>query len=114
MDEEAYYLSQIPKPQPTKLGAMKVSAVLNRVIQQKGYAAVQSTELLSEAWAHAVGPELAAMSRPGKIERGNLLVHVHNKVVLMELEFQKAKILRTLQTRLPEFSIQKLTIRSGQ
>jgi hypothetical protein len=111
MDEEAYYLSQIPKPLPTRLGATKVSALLNRVIQQKGYAAVQSTELLQEAWSEAVGPDLRGQTRIGKVARGSLLVFVPNKVVQMELEFAKPKILKVLQQRIPEFQIQRLTIR---
>jgi len=111
MDDEAYYLSQIPKPEPTRIGAKKISTVLNRVIQQKGYAAVQSGDLLRDAWAEAVGAELAGQSRVGKVERGALQIFVSNQVLMTELEFLKPTALRKLQSRLPEFSIRSLRIR---
>lgn len=111
MDEESYYLSQIPKPKPTPLGAAKVSAILQRVIQQRGYAAVQSAELLHEAWRDAVGPELSHRTRIGHVSRGGLQVFVPSPVVRTELEFRKSEILRFLQTRLPDFRIVRLTIR---
>ena len=111
MDEEAYYLSQIPKPQPTRLGATKVSSLLQRVIQQRGYAAVQSADLLRDAWREAVGSDLAVQTRIGNVSRGSLIVFVPSPVVRTELEFRKATVLRQLQTRLPEFGIHRLTIR---
>lgn len=111
MDEEEYYLSQIPKPQPTRLGATKISSLLQRVIQQRGYAAVQSAETLREAWREAVGSDLAGQTRIGNVSRGTLLVFVPSPVVRTELEFRKASVLRNLQSRLPEFGIQRLTIR---
>lgn len=111
MDDEEYYLSQIPKPQPTRLGASKVSSLLHKVIQQRGYAAVQSTELLQSAWEKAVGTELCKQTRVGNIARGALLVFVPNKVVQMELEFRKMEALKSLQSQLPDFQIRRLTIR---
>jgi hypothetical protein len=33
MDDEEYFLSQIPKPQPTRLGATKIATLLQRVIR---------------------------------------------------------------------------------
>jgi hypothetical protein len=111
MDDEEYYLSQIPKPQPTRLGATKVSSLLARVIQQRGYAAVQSAELLRETWRSAVGEDMDGQTRIGNISRGALPVFVPNHVVRTELEFRKAEILRTLQSQLPDFRISRLTIR---
>jgi hypothetical protein len=111
MDDEEYYLSLIPKPLPTRLGATKVSALLQRVIQQRGYAAVQSADALREAWREAVGVDLANQTRVGNVSRGALQVFVPTPVVRTELEFRKAAVLRTLQTRLPDFRIMRLAIR---
>lgn len=114
MDDEEYYLSQIPKPQPTRLGATRIATLLQRVIQQRGYAAVQSADALSEAWLAAVGEELSGQTRLGKISRGALQVFVPNHVVRTELEFRVKEILRTLQDRLPDFGIHRLTIRADR
>jgi hypothetical protein len=111
MNDEEYYLSQIPKPLPTRLGASKVSSLLQRVIQQKGYAAVQSTNELLDVWNEAVGKDLIGQTRVGKVARGALQVFVPNQVIRTEVEFRKGTILRVLQARLPEFHIQRLTIR---
>jgi hypothetical protein len=111
MDEEEYYLSQIPKPLPTRLGATKVSTLIQKVIQQRGYAAVQAADALRDAWRDAVGEVLANQTRVGNVSRGALLVFVPNHVVRTELEFRKTDILRALQARLPDFRIVRLTIR---
>ena len=111
MDDEEYYLSQIPKPQPTRLGATKIATLLRRVIQQRGYAAVQSADLLKEAWLIAVGKDLSDQTRIGNVSRGALQVFVPNHVVRTELDFRTKEILRTLQDRLPDFRISRLTIR---
>ncbi|MCU0709206.1 MAG: DUF721 domain-containing protein [Pirellula sp.] len=111
MNDEEYYLSQIPKPLPTRLGASKVSSLLQRVIQQKGYAAVQSANELLDVWNEAVGKDLIGQTRVGKVSRGALQVFVPNQVIRTEVEFRKGTILRVLQSRLPEYQIQRLTIR---
>lgn len=111
MNDEEYYLSQIPKPLATRLGASKVSSLLQRVIQQRGYAAVQSGDQLLEAWNEAIGKDLVGQTRIGKVSRGALQVFVPNPVIRTEVEFRKGSILKSLQSRLPEFQIQRLTIR---
>jgi len=111
MDDDEYYLSQIPKPQPTRLGATKISTLLQRVIQQRGYAAVQAADVLKEAWIAAVGEDLSGHTRLGKVSRGALQVFVPNHVVKTELDFRAKEILRILQDRLPGFGIQRLTLR---
>jgi hypothetical protein len=111
MDDEEYFLSQIPKPQPTRLGATKIATLLKRVIQQRGYAAVQSADALKEAWVAAVGDDLSGKTRLGKVSRGALQVFVSNHVVKTELDFRVKEILRTLQDRLPDFGVQRLTVR---
>lgn len=111
MDDDEYYLSQIPKPQPPRIGATKVSSLLQRVIQQRGYAAVQSADSLRDAWREAIGDDLAGQTRVGKVAAGALQVFVPNQVVRTEVEFRKSAIVRALQTRFPEFQIHRLTIR---
>jgi hypothetical protein len=111
-DDETFYLSQIPKPLPSRSHAPKVSSIVNRVIQQRGYAAVQSNAALSDAWNEAVGPMLGPQTRIGKLERGTLFIFAADAIVMTELEFMKSQILKAMQRRLPEFGIRGLRIKN--
>jgi glycosyltransferase involved in cell wall biosynthesis len=84
--EEAYFLSQIPESTGSRFRASKISAVLRKVIQQKGYSAIQSADMLRNAWADAVGQSLASQTQVGKVERGQLTVLAANKVVASDLD----------------------------
>lgn len=110
--EEAYYLNQIPEKRGSKFQASKISSVVRKVIQQRGYSSVQSADQLRKAWAQIVGDHLAKHSTIGKIERGQLTVVAANKVVATELDYMKSQILRGFQEKLPEFSIRSIRVRS--
>ena len=70
--------------------------VVNRLIARRGYARVQQTDQIVEAWKQAVGEDLAEMSRPGNLRRGVLEVFAESSVVLQELTFAKPGILHSL------------------
>ena len=109
--EEAYHLSRVPKQQGSKLHATKVSSVLQKVIQQRGYAAVQSMDRLRSVWEEIVGSKLAGQTSVGKISRGQLAIAASNEVVATELQFMQSQILRGLKDKCPEFSIRGLKVR---
>jgi len=109
--EEAYYLNQIPAQRGSRLQATKISSVVRKVIQQKGYSAIQSADALRSAWTEIVGENLAQHTSIGKVERGQLTVVAANKVVATELDYMKSQILRRLKERLPEFSIRSIRVR---
>ena len=109
--EEKIWLSQIPKAQSSRMRAKTISSILDRLIVERGYAAEQSTQLIQEQWKLAVGEELFAQSRVGKIQRGVLKVFALNSIVLSELEFRKPKALRHFQTMLPEFKIKDIRMK---
>lgn len=111
-NEEAYYLNQIPEKRGSRFQASKISSVVRKVIQQRGYSSVQSADQLRKAWAQIVGDHLAKHSTIGKIERGQLTVVAANKVVATELDYMKSQILRGFQEKLPEFSIRSIRVRS--
>ena len=111
-NEEAYYLNQIPEKRGSRFHAAKVSSVLRKVIQQKGYSSIQSADMLRNTWTEIVGEALAKQSKIGKVERGQLTVVAANKVVATELDYMKLQLLRALQEKLPEFSIRSIRVRS--
>lgn len=109
-DEEAMYLSQIPKPMPSRVRPKSVSSILDRVMLEKGYAAQQSRQLIEEEWGNAVGETLSSQSKVGQIKRGQLQIFAANDIVRSELEYQKTNAVRHLQQSLPDMKIQGLRI----
>ena len=108
MNEDDWYLSQIPKPAPSRIHARSVSQVLDRLFLEKGYANEQSREELLTAWEKAVGPVLCSQSKVGLLKRGMLQIFAANEIIMSELDFQKAKALKSLQQSLPEMKIRGL------
>ncbi len=109
--EEQMWLSQIPKPQASRLRAKTISSVMDRLLVEKGYAAQQSNQMLEEQWRIAVGEELFSQSRVGKVQRGVLTVFASNTIVLSELEYTKSRAVRHLKTTLPQFKIRDIRFR---
>ena len=110
--EEAYYLNQIPETRGTRFHASKISSILRKVIQQKGYSAIQSADELRNAWTEIVGEALATQSSVGKVVRGQLTVVASSKVVATELDYMQSQILKGLKEKLPNFSIRSIRVRS--
>lgn len=98
-------------PLPNR-GPKKIGDVLSGLLARKGYARVQAASACDEAWKEAAG-KLAAHSRPGNVKAGVLEVIVRNSTALQELTFQKKKLLKRLQEKLPEEKIADLRFRVG-
>lgn len=111
MDEQdKIYLSQIPKPRPSRLNAKTVSSLLDKLLLEKGYSAEQSRVLLEDAWSEAVGPALASQSKVGQIKRGVIHIYTTSDIARAELDFLKVKALKHLQAKLPEMRITGIRI----
>jgi len=91
----------------------KISDVLSRLITQRGYARMQGATVEREIWAEAVGPQLAAMSRPGELKRGVLDVYVTSNILIQELGYQKLTLLAALQAKLPQHKITGMKFKVG-
>ena len=95
-DEEKYYLSTIQQ-QPSRLKAHSIKSLVNRLVSDRGYAAVQGGEAIREAWQKVVGRELAVAAKPGNLRNGVLHIHVADSLTMQELHFRKKQILQKLQ-----------------
>jgi hypothetical protein len=73
--EEQQLLNMIEQ-KPSRLKAHSIQSLLNRLMNERGYAAVQGGEAIREAWMQVVGPELAGQSKPGNLRAGVLHIHV--------------------------------------
>jgi len=108
--QEQWELQQI-KQGNSRLFARPIGSVMRKLLAEKGYAAVQASQELADAWPQAAGESLARFTRPGKLSRGVLLVEVANSLVLQEIHFEKSRILKALQTALPAHKFNDLRFR---
>ncbi len=74
---------------------------------------MQGATVEREIWAEAVGPQLAAMSRPGELKRGVLDVYVTSNILIQELGYQKLTLLAALQAKLPQHKITGMKFKVG-
>jgi len=95
--EEQQLLNTIQQ-KPSRLKAHSIQSLLNRLINERGYAAVQGGEAIRELWTEVVGPGLAGQSKPGNLRAGVLHIHVADSLTLQELHFRKREILQKIQT----------------
>lgn len=107
---EAWQLAQI-KQHRSYLQAKPIKTVINKLLAQHGYAAVQAAAVLQSQWSEVVGEVLSARTRLGNISRGTLLVEVADSGSLQELHFRKRQILAEMQRRLPDAKITDLRMR---
>ena len=94
-------------------GVPKIGETISALLARRGYAQVESTEALNQAWQKAAGEKLAKQSRPGNIKRGVLEIAVGNSAVVQELTFQKRQLLKKLTEVAADFKIKDLRFRVG-
>ncbi len=109
-ERETWDLQQI-KQSRSRLHARPIASVMRRLLNTKGYGAIQAAHDLEGTWLKIVGEKLGPATRLGKIARGVLLVEVNSSQALQELHFQQTRILKQLQSELPEQKIERLNCR---
>ena len=110
---EAWDLAQIQQRR-SRLVAKPIGGMMRRLLASTGYGETQAAAQLLEIWKEAVGPELAAQSRPGNVARGALQVHVANSAIMQEIHFRKKQILHKLQKLGTTTTISDIKIRVSQ
>lgn len=96
---------------PEKRRVRKIGSLVNQLMSRRGYAQAGATDQLQATLNSAVGKELAATTRVGKVRRGVLQVYAADSVTLQELNFQKRTILKRIQKELPHAKISDLRFR---
>lgn len=105
----AYRQKRVRGKPPQPLGE-----VLSRLLARRGYARVQAAGQWDEAWRQAVGPALAAVSRPGSVRRGVLEVLVAHSAAAQELALAAPQVLARLAALLPGQPVRQLRCRVGR
>ncbi len=106
-DEDEWHLASIQQ-RASRLNAKPIGSVVKNLMRRRGYGQTQASDRLASAWATAVGEELASVSRPGNISKGNLIVFVANSACLQELHLRKRQVMRSLQAQLPEMGLKDI------
>ncbi len=92
----------------------QIGNVLAQVVQRHGYAQVRATGERDEAWLEVAGEAVASATQVGALKRGVLEIQVANSLQMQELTFRKEKLIKKLQTALPDAGIKQLRFRLGQ
>jgi predicted nucleic acid-binding Zn ribbon protein len=112
-DHERRILAGIPKPRAWQRPAQPISGVLRRVVQQRGYAAIQASQALEATWREVVGEPLASCSAAGSVQAGKLQVRVSSSAAAQELSLRRQEILQAFGQRMPEARITGWRLRIG-
>ncbi|MFN3190943.1 MAG: DUF721 domain-containing protein [Aureliella sp.] len=110
--DEEWDLASI-RQRPSRLTPKPIGSVVKRLLAQRGYGETQSNQRLADEWARAAGSNLAQLTRPANIVRGNLVVYAQNSAAMQELAFSQQQILKALQQSLPEMNIKGIRPRIG-
>jgi predicted nucleic acid-binding Zn ribbon protein len=95
-------------------GPEPLGEILSRVFTARGWGRKQDRLRLEHAWAEAVGPEYASLTRVNGLRRGVLEVEVIGAVLMQELaHYHKRKVLARLRERLPGTTLTDLRFRAG-
>lgn len=95
-------------------GPQRIGDVLSQVLARRGIAQVEAQQALDEAWAEAVGPQLAAASQPGPMRGGILEITAVSSTVVQELAFRASELQEDLAQRLPQSRLRGLKFRVGR
>ena len=95
-------------------GPELLSEVLSRLFAARGWGRQQERLRLERAWAEAVGPEYAAITRVAGFRRTVLEIEVRGAVPLQELsQFHKRRVLEQLRQILTGVPLADVRFRAG-
>ena len=91
--------------------------LLSRLIARRGFTQDQFNEELQNAWQDSTqkvaGKQFAGRTRATVIRRGTLEVLVDSSPAMQQLAFCKTKLLKQLQTELPDAQIRSIRFKVG-
>lgn len=107
------YLNEDVKRKQIDRQPRKIRNVVSELLARRGYAQANSAERCVEVWRSLVGPVLARVSRPGRIQKRVLQVVVATSAGVQELTMRRQAILEGLAREAPELHIVDLKFRVG-
>jgi len=96
---------------------LAASDLLSRLIARRGFTQEQFNDELQDAWQETTvkvaGQQLAGKTRATVIKRGSLEVLVDSSPAVQQLGFYKNKLLKQLQSALPDSQIKTIRFKVG-
>jgi len=92
----------------------RIGDVLPAVLRSLGLEQRFKEQELLAQWPDAVGPDIAARTRPTRIERGVLYVHVDHGAWMQELHFIEKDLIHKLCERVPGVELKKIRFSSKE
>jgi len=87
-----------------------VSAILDRLIKARGWQRPTAEATVFGAWERVVGPDVAAHSRPIKLEDGTLTVEAESTAWATQLRLLAASLLQRIAAQVGHNVVRKLYI----
>lgn len=91
----------------------KAADVLSRLISRRGFTQDHFNDELQSAWIKVAGKTFANKTQATVIKRGTLEVLVESSPAMQQLAFSKTKLLKQLQTELPDARIKAIRFKVG-
>lgn len=91
-----------------------IGDVLQNVVEQLNQAKKKDIFKIVSAWPALVGRQLSRHSRPASLRKGTLQVFVDESAWLYQINFQKEKLLKSLQKKIGPDKVQKIQFRIGK
>ena len=82
--------------------------LLGQLMARKGYSQIESQDELGQQWQILVGETYASKTRVGVLRSGVLEVLVDSSAARQQLEFEKRKLVKQLQVKLPQNKIKDI------
>lgn len=86
----------------------KTADLLGQLMARKGYNQIESQDELGQQWMELVGETYGSKTRVGVLRSGVLEVLVDSSAARQQLEFEKRKLVKQLQAKLPQNKIKDI------
>lgn len=97
-------------PGPDPRDPQPVSAILDRLIKARGWQRQTAEATVFAAWERVVGPDVAAHSRPIKLEDGTLTVEAESTAWATQLRLLAASLLQRIAAQVGHDVVRRLYI----
>ena len=96
----------------------KVSQIVNQLLARKGFSQTLVNDEIGDAWQKIaattiLGEEAVKKTRTGSVKSGMLEIIVANSSIHQELMFQKRKLLKAIQAKVPSKQLVDIRFRIG-
>ena len=95
---------------PDHSSAVSLKNIISRLVKKLDTPTTHWFDELNEKWPELVGPAIADHAKPGRYNKGELVLFVENSVWLSEITYSKDLILQKLQKTFGRAKIKKIRL----